>query len=323
MNGGLVDGTGYGGGLPDAYNKVKMLEEELDKAEKQSPKFEKVEGMPIRVRCNRTINDDRWRGEDIIEGTEIDIDRGYSVDWLLKEYPDSVTEIKMTKEDWIRLAVKEAQECKKRIENLRRRGIEPETIKYSGIVEDIDTLQGIYEIEITDGDLKVDPEDLASDYKSLKILKKEIEQREKVSPKYEVVKDMPVRVIFTKRIKNDRVNIAPGTITEVPLLYYEDFVNAYSGDFEEIKMTREDWIELATKEMYECKKKISFLEKISGKNFESYHISITHQDKVDGGGYGGGLSDAYHHLKYLQQDIAEFEYGLANDIDSRDGSEER
>ena len=76
----------------------------------------------IRVRCNQTINDDRWKDKKIIEGEETDLVK-YDLDSLLKQYPGCVTEIKMTKEDWINLATKKALQCKDRIEKLKKRGI--------------------------------------------------------------------------------------------------------------------------------------------------------------------------------------------------------
>ena len=60
----------------------------------------RVNGMPIRVKCNYTIDDSRWIGEKIVQGQEIDIYGQDGLDWILAEHPDCVYEIEMTQEDF-------------------------------------------------------------------------------------------------------------------------------------------------------------------------------------------------------------------------------
>ena len=60
----------------------------------------------------------------------------------------------------------------------------------------------------------------------------------------------------------------------------------------------------------ECKKRRAILESASNEKFQSYNISViprSENQRVDGSGYGGGLSDAYNKIRMLQRELDSFE----------------
>lgn len=280
----------------------------------------RVNGMPIRVKCNYTIEDNRWKGETIEQWKEFDLYGQDELDWLLREHPGCVYELEMTEQDWIDLATKEALECKETISKLEKSTGRQFNSHYISVIPS-------YE------DSKVDGHGygggLPDAYRKVAGLKRDVAEFKSKSPKLDVVPGMPIRIVCTKIIRDDQLRdkeIQPGTILNLSSFDFEYFSKNYSGHFQEIEMTKEDWIELATKEAMECSRKIQLLQKVSNRRFESYHISVIPHGgrKVDGSGYGkdGDLGDAYGHLRSLQKDLAKFESEVYQQLGNRNTDRE-
>ena len=262
--------------------------------------MERVKGMPIMVRCTNTINDERWVGSELSAGKTVEMDQ-YDYEWLLREHPGCVEEIEMTEEDWIQLATERALKCKKAIDEMQRKGVR---------------FESYYTSVIPYGDSLVDGHGygggLPDAYNKTKLLEKDVISHQNKIPKFDVVKGMPIRIVITRRIESEKLSdkiLEPGTVIDISLFDLEYFNNNFGGYFQEIEMTEEDWIQLATASAKKSQKRISELEQLFGERFESYYTSvIPYGDSlVDGTGYGGGLSDAYNKTKLLQEDIEKFE----------------
>lgn len=274
----------------------------------------RVNGMPIRVKCNYTIEDSRWHGEKIEQWKEIDLYNQDELEWLLREHPGCVYELEMTSDKWIELATKEALECKEKISRLEKSTGK----KFSS--------NNISVIPYSSED-KVDGHGygggLPDAYHKVTCLKKDVLEFERKSPKLNVAPGMPIRIVCTKLIQDDNLRnkeIKPGTILNLNYDDFEYFLEKHSGHFQEIEMSKEDWMELATQEARECFRKIQLLQKVSGRIFKSNHISVIpiQRGKVNGRGYGkdGDLLDAYNHLHMLQQDLAKFESEVYQQLDN-------
>lgn len=274
----------------------------------------RVNRMPIRVKCNYTIEDNRWRGEKIEQWKEFDLYSQDELEWLLREHPGCVYELEMTEKDWVELATNEALKCKEKISRLEKSTGKQFSSSYTSVIP-------------WNGEDKVDGHGygggLPDAYRKVAGLKRDVLKFESKSPKLDVVPGMPIRIVCTKLIQDDTLRdkeIQPGTILNLNHFDFEFFLENYSGHFQEIEMSKEDWIELATKEAMECSRKIQLLQKVSGKKFESYHISVIpgRGGKVDGSGYGkdGDLGDAYNHLRSLQKDLDKFESEVYQQLDN-------
>lgn len=132
----------------------------------------------------------------------------------------------------------------------------------------------------------------------------------------ERVDGMPVRFVAIKKFTHTLVdgsvtfNFLPGEIYENTPKSFEYISQKYPGCVQEIEMTKEDWIDLGTTRALECKRRISELELLSGEKFSSYYYRVIPSyegARVDGSGYGGGLSDAYNKTHLLQGDVSNFE----------------
>lgn len=152
------------------------------------------------------------------------------------------------------------------------------------------------------------------------------EDEEKLEGETNQETEMPTRVCVIKKIddKENNLCIIPGTILTLDDFDWKYFKNKYKDNIQEITMTRDDWIELATNEALECAQKISMLEKASGKKMESYYKGIIPAEgkKVDGVGYGGGLSDAYNKVRMLKMDVSNFEKRILKEK-NRENEEEK
>ncbi len=65
--------------------------------------MERVENMPHRVVCTKTIKDERLNAKQMLAGTVVDLD-DYQYNLLMQVAGESITEIEMSREDWIDLA---------------------------------------------------------------------------------------------------------------------------------------------------------------------------------------------------------------------------
>lgn len=139
----------------------------------------------------------------------------------------------------------------------------------------------------------------------------------------ERVKGMPIRVVIIKKIVDDRLTakqLNPGQILELDKSSYELFNQNYPGCIQEIEMTQEDWIDLATNRVNVCKKRVAELEQLSGEKFEGRHYYLMDKEdswKVDGSGYTGGLPVVYRKIHYLENDVKQFENQIfSNDLEN-------
>ena len=144
----------------------------------------------------------------------------------------------------------------------------------------------------------------------------------------ERVNGMPIRFVAIKKFShtnedNGRVfEFLPGEVYENTLEAFDYISEKYPGCVQEIEMTREDWVDLATSRALECKKRIDELEKIYGERLDSFYYSVIPfgENKVDGSRYGGGLPDAYNKTRLLKEDIESFERQCMGNI-TKDSSE--
>ncbi len=131
----------------------------------------------------------------------------------------------------------------------------------------------------------------------------------------ERVKGMPIRFVAIKKFSHTRedgeiFDFLPGEVYENSLASFNFISENYPGCVQEIEMTQEDWIDLATARALACKKRIDELEKLYGEHLSSYYYRVIPEyagARVDGTGYGGGLPDAYNKVNLLQEDIERFE----------------
>ena len=191
--------------------------------------MERVSGMPIRVRCNCTIHDSEWIGEEIVQGKEIDIYGQAGLDWILAKHPGCVDEVEMTEQDWIDLATREAKECGKKIASLEESTGRMVESYYRGVIPKSE-------------DEKVNGHGYAGGlpdaYHKVKYLEQDVENFQKKSPQKPVVKGMPIRIVFTKRIQDAALKnkqIEPGAVLNVDPFDFEYFVTNHSGSFNEIE----------------------------------------------------------------------------------------
>lgn len=131
----------------------------------------------------------------------------------------------------------------------------------------------------------------------------------------ERVNGMPVRFVAIKKFAHTREDgrifeFLPGEVYENDLQSFSFISKNYPGCVQEIEMTQEDWIDLATSRALACRKRISELEQLYGEHLSSYYYGVIPSyegEKVDGRGYGGGLPDAYRKIKLLESDVESFE----------------
>lgn len=126
------------------------------------------------------------------------------------------------------------------------------------------------------------------------------------------VNGMPVRCVITKKIRNIRLingEYEPGTILELNDSDFGRFNYYHPGAIQEIEMTEEDWINLATSRALECKKRINELQQLYGEQFSSNYCRVIPSPgcKVDGSSFGGDLKDAYYKTIILKKEIENFE----------------
>lgn len=132
----------------------------------------------------------------------------------------------------------------------------------------------------------------------------------------ERVEGMPIRVVCVKSIKKGgelKRDIPVGEVFDLSDYYFELLSRKFPECIQEIVMTQEDWVDLATKNAFTAKKRIDTLQALSGRKFSSYYWGVIpdHEDeKVTGHGYGGGLPDAYNKTKLLLKDVDDFEKNL-------------
>lgn len=259
--------------------------------------MERVYGMPILVKIIDEIEDKRWGGQKLIVGNEYELTTG-DFEWLVQEHPECVKEIEMTREDWIRRGTERALKCKKLIVDMENKGVR---------------FESYYTSVIPHGDLLVDGTNfgggLPDAYDKVKLLERDVIKHMSKTPKFNVVEEMPIRIAVTKKIEKESIIIEPGTVIDISLYDLEFFNKNFEGFFSEIEMTREDWIQLATTNALKSQKRITELEMLYDKKFESHYTSVIPQVDflVDGTGFGGGLSDAYNKTKCLEKDIEQFE----------------
>ncbi|MBO5375584.1 MAG: hypothetical protein J6A52_01890 [Bacilli bacterium] len=132
------------------------------------------------------------------------------------------------------------------------------------------------------------------------------------------MENMPTRIIFTKTINDSDLiskQIKVGTIMDANTLDFEEFKKRYPGCFTVIEMTEQDWIDLATENFVDSKRKLDMLTSIS----EGMGLGITVDDtiyyytvpetgtKVNPQNYGGGLSDVYYKSTLYKGFVDEFE----------------
>lgn len=261
--------------------------------------MERVNGMPILVKITNIIEDKRWLGSKLEVGKNYEMNQS-TFEWLMTEHPNCVEEIKMTQEDWIRRGTERALKCKATIEDMEKKGVKFES-NYIGVIPHKDSLVdgSGYGGGLTDA------------YNKTKYLEQDVLKYLSKTPKKNIVKGMPIRIVVTKKIVDEKLQnkiIEPGTIIDLNINDFEYFNTNLQGYFDEIEMTQEDWIQLATNSAKQSQKRIYELEQLYGTKFESHFISvIPYGDSlVDGSGYSG-LSDAYDKTKYLEHDIESFE----------------
>lgn len=131
----------------------------------------------------------------------------------------------------------------------------------------------------------------------------------------ERVQGMPIRVVCIKKIEDKRLkrSIQPGEILDLGETDFKTLSQMFPGCIQEIEMTQEDWVDLATKNAFDCKRRIAILEAMSRTKFSSYYVGVIPDcegQKVTGSGYGGGLPDAYRKTLYLKDDVDSFENKL-------------
>ena len=100
------------------------------------------------------------------------------------------------------------------------------------------------------------------------------------SSKYEELNSMPKRVVSIRGIQDEKIQIKPGQILNLTEDDFNYLVTNYGDSIQEIKMTDEDWIELAKKETLICRKRIAIAEKASGNRFNSNYTGVI--DKLNG-----------------------------------------
>ena len=131
----------------------------------------------------------------------------------------------------------------------------------------------------------------------------------------ERVSGMPIRFVAIKKFVFTREDgkifeFLPGEVYENTLDSFNFISENFPGYVQEIEMTIEDWIDLATKRALDCKKRISELERLYGDHLETYYYRVipsTDDERVDGTGYAGGLRDAYNKVRMLEEDIDIFD----------------
>lgn len=131
----------------------------------------------------------------------------------------------------------------------------------------------------------------------------------------ERVNGMPVRFVAIRKFAHTRedgreFDFLPGDVYENDPASFDFISEKYPGCIQEIEMTEEDWVDLATSRALKCKKRIDELEALYGEQLSSYYYSVIPSfdgAKVDGSGYGGGLPDAYSKVNLLEKDIEGFE----------------
>lgn len=137
------------------------------------------------------------------------------------------------------------------------------------------------------------------------------------------ISQMPHRVCVIKKIVDEeyKFSAAPGTILDLEQDAYENYKIKYGDSIQDIIMTKDDWIELLTKEAIECASKIELLEKASGKKFESRNLGMIPKNgqKINVIGYGGGLPDVYNKVEALKMDVFIFE---AFNVRTKDNGQE-
>lgn len=143
----------------------------------------------------------------------------------------------------------------------------------------------------------------------------------------ERVNGMPIRFVAIKKFTHIREDgrtfeFLPGVIYENDFEEFDFIFKKYPGCVQEIEMTQEDWIDLATSRALECKKRIDELERMYGEHFSSYNYGVIPSyegAKVDGTGYGGGLPDAYNKVNLLQEEIERFERQCVDNLSKGSG----
>ena len=88
-------------------------------------------------------------------------------------------------------------------------------------------------------DIENNVDDLKNNKQS--VIEKELESKE--------LKSMPIRVVSTRSIQDAKIQIKPGQILNLTEDDFNYLVTNYGDSIQEIKMTEEDWIELAIKEI--------------------------------------------------------------------------
>lgn len=143
----------------------------------------------------------------------------------------------------------------------------------------------------------------------------------------ERVNGMPIRFVAIKKFSHTREDgrtfeFLPGEVYENDLSSFDYISKKYPGCVQEIEMTQEDWIDLATSRALECKKRIDELERLYGEHLSSYYYGVIPSyegAKVDGSGYSGGLPDAYNKTHLLQEDIERFERQCVDNFSKNSG----